>query len=142
MNGSALIKSGVYQSDNASSPGTINILSNQSTVSYPYTSSPSPVQAGALLSFSFPSSVEQRSVLVRFGVSFIDTSQACLNAEEEVDNWDWASVQRASENKWEDVLSRIEVDTTKENATVVELLYSSVSPYTLWYSSTLIPSMG
>lgn len=67
------------------------------------------------------------SVLSRFGISFISEAQACANAEFEVPTWDWDAVQGASESKWEDVLSRVQVDTSKEDATVVELLYSSVS---------------
>ena len=59
-------------------------------------------------------------------MSFISVDQACANAEEEVPDWDWDAVQAASEQKWEDVLERIQIDTSKENATVVELLYSSV----------------
>lgn len=57
----------------------------------------------------------------------ISADQACSNAEEEVPDWDWDTVQDASRGKWEDVLSRVEIDTEKENATVVELLYSSVN---------------
>ena len=64
--------------------------------------------------------------MARFGVSFISVDQACANAEEEVPDWDWDTVQAASEQKWEDVLERIQIDTSKENITVVELLYSSV----------------
>ena len=52
-----------------------------------------------------------------------------MNAEEEVPDWDWEVVKSASEAKWEEVLSRVEIDTQKENATVVELLYSSVCFY-------------
>lgn len=63
---------------------------------------------------------------MRFGVSFINTDQACANADEEIPDWDWSAVQSASEDKWENVLERIGIDTEKENATVVELLYSSV----------------
>ena len=67
--------------------------------------------------------------MVRFGVSFISAEQACSNAEEEVPDWDWEAVRGASEAKWEEVLSRVEIDTQEENATVVELLYSSVCFY-------------
>lgn len=84
------------------------------------------MQAGALLSFDFASNT-QRAVLVRFGVSFISTDQACANAEEEIPDWDWEAVQSSSVSKWEDVLSRVETNTTVEDPTVVELLYSSVS---------------
>ncbi|EKM58949.1 glycoside hydrolase family 92 protein [Phanerochaete carnosa HHB-10118-sp] len=61
-------------------------------------------------------------------------AQACSNAESEIPDWDWDAVQNASVDKWEDILSRIEIDTTKENSTVVELLYSSL------YRSQLVPA--
>ena len=64
--------------------------------------------------------------MTRFGVSFLSSTQACANAQEEVPDWDWDAVQSASIAKWEDVLQRVSVDTTSEDPTVVELLYSSV----------------
>lgn len=123
-NSQTLVQSGTFQSTNASTPNTINISTSGTLLSFPFTTSLSPVQAGALLQFSTnPSS---HAVLSRFGVSFISVDQACSNAEEEVPDWDWDTVQNASVQKWEDVLERVQVDTTKENDTVVELLYSSV----------------
>ena len=80
------------------------------------------MQAGALLSFNSKSG----TVLTRFGVSFLSSTQACANAQEEVPDWDWDAVQSASIAKWEDVLQKVSVDTTSEDPTVVELLYSSV----------------
>lgn len=81
-------------------------------------------------------SPQDNSVLIRFGVSFLNSEQACSNAETEVPSvkpskkssaqWDWNSVQGTSQGLWENVLQRIEIDTKKENSTVVELLYSSV----------------
>lgn len=69
----------------------------------------------------------EHAVLVRFGVSFISTEQACSNAESEIPDWDWDAVLSASVDKWEEVLSRVEINTAVEDPTVVELLYSSVS---------------
>jgi putative alpha-1,2-mannosidase len=111
---------GTYQSINSSDPTDIIVVQNRTALSYGYTSSPSPIQAGGLVSFA------SDVVLARFGVSFISTDQACANAEEEIPDWDWDAVQGASQSKWEDVLSRVIIDTEKENATIVELLYSSV----------------
>lgn len=47
--------------------------------------------------------------------------------DDEIPDWDWEGVQGASRERWEEVLGRVRVDTGKENGTVVELLYSSVS---------------
>jgi putative alpha-1,2-mannosidase len=95
-------------------------------LAFPFKAASSPVnfEAGLLLSFNAHSS---KSILARFGVSFLSSAQACSNAESEIHDWNWKKVQKASESKWEDVLSRIEISTKKENSTVVELLYSSVS---------------
>lgn len=130
----SIAQSGTYASVSPSASANISISTNITSRAFAGTASPSPVQAGALLSFELPEDNVQPSVLVRFGVSFISTVQACANAEEEIPGWDWDAVQTASEDAWEDVLNRITVDTEKENATVVELLYSSL------YRSQLVPA--
>ena len=89
------------------------------------------------MSFNF-SEGDDRSVLVRFGVSFLSTEQACSNAESEIPDLDWNTVQSASVSKWEDVLSRVEINTTVEDPTVVELLYSSVWSHEYVVVCTLI----
>jgi putative alpha-1,2-mannosidase len=121
-----LAQSGTYQSVSLDAPTNISVSSNISALSFPGTPTPSPVQAGGLLSFSFPANTSARVVLARFGVSFISMDQACSNAENEIPAWDFDSVMNASVAKWENVLSRVEIDTKKENSTIVELLYSSV----------------
>ncbi|KAK7050486.1 glycoside hydrolase family 92 protein [Favolaschia claudopus] len=120
---------GTYQSTSLSSPSTLNITVNSTDLNFPWTSnSVSREQAGALISFN------SQTVLARFGVSFHSSDQACANAEAEVPDWNWDTVQNASANAWEDVLSRVTVDTTVEDATVVELLYSSL------YRASLVPA--
>ncbi|KAJ7054106.1 glycosyl hydrolase family 92-domain-containing protein [Mycena amicta] len=119
---------GTYQSKNLSSPSTIIISPNTTSLNFPFTSSVSPEQAGALFGFT------GSTVLARFGVSFHDPDSACANAEEEVPDWDFDAVQRASAAAWEDVLSHIQVDTAAEDATVVQLLYSSM------YRANLVPA--
>lgn len=105
-------------------------------LSFPYeaASSPANFEGGLLLRVN--PNPNDGTVVVRFGVSFLSSQRACQNAEEEVPTlkstrqsstqWDWNSVQSASQNLWEAVLQRIEIDTKTENQTVVELLYSSV----------------
>jgi putative alpha-1,2-mannosidase len=68
----------------------------------------------------------------------ISADKACANAEEEIPSWDWDTVENASVAKWEDVLERVMVDTSKEDATVVELLYSSVSLSLLTFLTLMI----
>ncbi|KAJ3766792.1 glycosyl hydrolase family 92-domain-containing protein [Lentinula raphanica] len=136
------IESGTYQSINSSSPTVFNISLATGTLStsleFPFTSSVSPIQAGGLFGFN------ASQVTARFGISMISSSQACLNAEEEIptstsnnddeETWDWDTVQTASNDAWEGVLSRVLVDVEKENDTVVELLYSSL------YRASLVPA--
>ncbi|KAF7369100.1 Glycoside hydrolase family 92 protein [Mycena venus] len=124
-----IVAFGTYQSTNLTSPSSITITANSTSLNFPWVSdNVSPEQAGALISFN------SNTVLARFGVSFHNPDQACANAEEEVPDWDWDKVQSASAGAWEDVLSRVTVDTTTEDATVVELLYSSL------YRASLVPA--
>ncbi|KAJ7088618.1 glycosyl hydrolase family 92-domain-containing protein [Mycena epipterygia] len=122
-------ESGTYQSANLVAPNNITITPNSFGLDFPFTNSVSPEQAGALISFT-----GSKTVLARFGVSFINPDQACANAEAEVPDWDFGKVQSASAGAWEDVLSRVTVDTATEDATVVELLYSSL------YRASLVPA--
>ncbi|KAI0339451.1 hypothetical protein BDW22DRAFT_1336332 [Trametopsis cervina] len=124
-----LAQFGTYQSVSSQNKASITISSNSTSLSFPFAGKNLGIEAGAILQFS-----GSDTVLARFGVSFISTEQACANAETEISNWDWDSVQASSSAMWEDVLSRIEIDTTAENATVVELLYSSL------YRSHLVPA--
>ncbi|KAG6890043.1 hypothetical protein C0995_012500 [Termitomyces sp. Mi166 len=119
---------GTYQSVSTSTPSDITINSNITFLNFPFHPSVSPIQAGALLSFN------SSTVLTRFGVSFISAQQACANAEEEISDWDWDRVEGASRNAWEEVLGRVETHVQKENATVLELLYSSL------YRASLVPA--
>ncbi|KAF8880515.1 glycosyl hydrolase family 92-domain-containing protein [Infundibulicybe gibba] len=119
---------GTYQSVSANTPTTFSISTKTTSLNFPFTPSVSKIQAGALLSFN------TTSVLSRFGVSFLSSDQACANAEAEIPDWNWNRVQEDSRSKWEDVLERVTVDTTKENPTVVQLLYSSL------YRASLVPA--
>ncbi|KDR79138.1 hypothetical protein GALMADRAFT_137030 [Galerina marginata CBS 339.88] len=123
-----LTQFGTYQSKSSNSPNAITILSSNTSLNYAFTADTLPIQAGAL--FAFNSS----SVTARFGVSFISADQACSNAETEVPDWDWDGIQEASRSKWEDVLSRVAINTQAEDPTVVELLYSSL------YRASLVPA--
>lgn len=129
-NATRLVQFGTYQSTSAASPSTISITPFNSSLSFPLSANTNPIQAGALLEFSAPAgspSSISSTVTARFGVSFISSFQACLNAEAEVPTWDWDAVQEASREKWENVLERVILPNLQtEDATVVQLLYSSV----------------
>ncbi|KAJ8082572.1 hypothetical protein PM082_008427 [Marasmius tenuissimus] len=123
-----IVEIGTYQSTNSSTPTNLTISTSITSLSFPFTSTVSKIQAGGILSFN--SSI----VTARFGISFISSDQACKNAEAEVPDWDWEAIQAASKSKWEEVLQRVQVDTDIEDESVVEMLYSSL------YRASLVPA--
>ncbi|KAF8994041.1 glycosyl hydrolase family 92-domain-containing protein [Cyathus striatus] len=124
----SLIEFGTYKSESSSAANNVTISPFGTSLNFPFTSNTNAIQAGALLSFN------ASSITARFGVSFISSEQACVNANEEIPDWNWDGVQEASRSKWADVLNRVDVDTTVEDKTVVELLYSSL------YRASLVPA--
>ncbi|KAF9479830.1 hypothetical protein BDN70DRAFT_806378 [Pholiota conissans] len=137
-NATRLTQFGTFHSTSSSTPTTISITPLNTSLSYPFSSSTNPIQAGALLEFSAPAGTttsSSSSITARFGVSFISSAQACLNAEAEVPTWDWNSIQEASQQKWENVLERVMLPNLQnEDITVVQLLYSSL------YRASLVPA--
>lgn len=67
------------------------------------------IPAGAWTQFHPPAN---NYILVRVGVSFINTSQACHNAETEIPDFDFSKVLNAAEEAWREKLSVIQVDAT------------------------------
>lgn len=65
------------------------------------------------------------SILARVGVSFISSEQACANAEEEIPDFDFERVRSASRSQWNELLGRVQVDTTNVDPEIVDLFYSS-----------------
>lgn len=65
------------------------------------------------------------SILARVGVSFISSEQACANAEEEIPDFDFERVRSASRAQWNELLGRVQVDTTNVDPEIVDLFYSS-----------------
>lgn len=65
-------------------------------------------------------------ILVRMGMSFISSQQACANAEEEIPDYNMTRVASSSVAQFEDILNRIRVNTTHVSDDTVKLFYSSV----------------
>lgn len=65
------------------------------------------------------------SILARVGVSFISSEQACANAEDEIPDFDFERVRSASRAQWNELLGRVQVDTTNVDPEIVDLFYSS-----------------
>lgn len=66
------------------------------------------------------------SILVRIGVSFISSDQACANAASEVPDFDFSGTRTAAFNEWNELLGRIKVDTNGVKDDIVSLFYSSL----------------
>ncbi|OJT03625.1 hypothetical protein TRAPUB_5653 [Trametes pubescens] len=81
-------------------------------------------QIGALFTFA-PNGNGTTSILARVGVSFISSEQACANAEEEIPDFDFERVRSASRAQWNELLGRVQVDTSNVDPEIVDLFYSS-----------------
>ncbi|KAH6901837.1 glycosyl hydrolase family 92-domain-containing protein [Coprinopsis sp. MPI-PUGE-AT-0042] len=90
-------------------------------------------EMGALLTFA-PSPSGTTSILVRVGVSFISSEQACQSAEQEIPDYGFDRVHKESRKQWNDVLGRIQVDPEGVPRDTVELFYSSV------YRTHIVPA--
>jgi putative alpha-1,2-mannosidase len=88
-----------------------------------------PYQSGAL--FSYEGNPEE--VILRVGISFVSTDQACANAEEEIGTSSFEEIQKASKALWQEKLSKIEIDVVNTPSNVTEMLYSSL------YRASLTP---
>lgn len=64
------------------------------------------VQGGAYAKFDVSSKNE---ALVRVGLSFMNVSQACGNAESEIPTFDFSAVKRSAENEWRKKLGAISI---------------------------------
>lgn len=94
-------------------------------VIYSYRASGFIDELGALLTFN-PAPSGKTTILARVGVSLISSEQACANAEEEIPDFNFDEVHRNARAQWNDLLSRVQVDTTGVPKETVELFYSSV----------------
>ncbi|GLB36560.1 putative glycoside hydrolase family 92 protein [Lyophyllum shimeji] len=83
-------------------------------------------EMGALFTFPPAPRNARTSILVRVGVSFISSQQACANADEEIPDFGFEKVRTEAQEQWNDVLGRIQVDTHGVDKETVQLFYSSL----------------
>ncbi|KDR66497.1 hypothetical protein GALMADRAFT_147915 [Galerina marginata CBS 339.88] len=83
-------------------------------------------EMGAIFTFNPAPSNKPTSILARVGVSFISSAQACANAQEEIPDFDFDKVHAANRAQWNDLLGRIQVDTTGVSLETTQLFYSSL----------------
>ncbi|KAF9243817.1 glycoside hydrolase family 92 protein [Melanogaster broomeanus] len=93
-------------------------------------------EMGALLGFppSSNSTEETSTILARVGVSFLSSNQACSNAESEIPGFDFDDTWATARNAWNDLLSRVQVDTQAVDAEIIDLFYSSL------YRTHIVPA--
>ncbi|OJA12651.1 hypothetical protein AZE42_08696 [Rhizopogon vesiculosus] len=97
-----------------------------------------PYESGAL--FSYDGNPEQ--VILRVGVSFVSTDQACANAEEEIGTMSFQEIQLASKALWQEKLSKIEIDVVNTPANVTEMFYSSLYRASLTPNNATLETQG
>lgn len=83
-------------------------------------------ELGALLTFAPAPGGGKTVILARAGVSFISRAQACSNANSEIPDYNFDAVHSANRAQWNELLSRIQVDTTGVATEIVQLFYSSL----------------
>jgi len=91
---------------------------------------------GALFTFNPNPNNGPTTILARVGVSFISSAQACQNAQAEIPDFNFDGVHAANRAQWNDLLGRIQVDTTNVDLETTQLFYSSVR-FSFFKSTTL-----
>jgi predicted alpha-1,2-mannosidase len=72
-------------------------------------------------------------ILIKAGLSGVDTQGARKNLAAEIPGWDFAAVQRAAEERWRAELGKIRVETKSENASQVF--------YSAFYHTMVAPTL-
>ncbi|VUC30410.1 unnamed protein product [Clonostachys rosea] len=82
-----------------------------------------PLPAGAWVRFKQP---ESNSVLARVGLSFFSTSQACKNAESEIQDFDFEGTKQIAEEAWRAKLAPVSVDDTGLDNSIRRIFWSGL----------------
>ncbi|KAG6900776.1 hypothetical protein C0993_002200 [Termitomyces sp. T159_Od127] len=89
-------------------------------------------QSGALFSYNVDQSTKPE-IILRVGVSFVSTEQACANAENEVGDATFEQIHANAKTQWQEMLNKVEIDIANTPENITELLYSSL------YRASLTP---
>ncbi len=85
---------------------------------------------GAYISFHLP---KNKKVKMKSSISYVSTYNALLNLNTEIPDWNFDKVHSYVKNEWENVLSRIKVDTDNKD--------DKITFYTALYHSFLAPNV-
>lgn len=83
-----------------------------------------PLPGGAFIRFETAD-----PVLARVGLSFISTEQACANAESEIPDYDFDSIEQAATDAWSEKLSPIAISQGGVDDDYVKNFYSGIYRY-------------
>ncbi|KAF9531262.1 glycoside hydrolase family 92 protein [Crepidotus variabilis] len=83
-------------------------------------------EMGGIFTFNASPSSDTTSILARIGVSFISYTQACSNAKSEIPDFDFDKVHKDARDSWNELLGRVQVDTTGVDEEITKLFYSSL----------------
>ena len=81
------------------------------------------VQGGAFVRFYPP---PDNTILARIGISFVNSEQACANAESEIPTFNFESTYSTAVNIWKEKLSPIRVSREGVNSSLLTIFYSGV----------------
>ncbi|KAH8681684.1 alpha-1,2-mannosidase-like protein [Xylariales sp. PMI_506] len=79
--------------------------------------------AGGWVQFYKP---EKGEIMARVGLSFLSTERACDNAQDEIPDFDFDGVVKASRDAWRDKLSVIQIDSTGVNNDLLKTFWSGI----------------
>ncbi|RYP37053.1 hypothetical protein DL767_003116 [Monosporascus sp. MG133] len=114
--GAEIRDTGVFQNNRAGSePKTLRTFADK--VNRP------PLPGGAWVQFHAP---ESNQILVRVGLSFFSTDQACSNAEKEIPRFDFEATRNDAEDAWREKLSSVDVDSGGVDASLQRLFWSGM----------------
>jgi predicted alpha-1,2-mannosidase len=84
-------------------------------------------KTGAFFCFDIP---EKDTIELKIGISFISALKAKQNIDEEIPHWDFTKVRSETQNRWENLLKRLEIDASEDQKKMF---------YTALYHTMLMP---
>lgn len=125
-----ILEGGVYAGDSLLAEGTLSIDTPNDGQAFAkgFVPNKNLHEVGAYVKFHVEAG---ETVLVKAASSFTDVEHACLNLAQEIPAWDFAAVQQALTEQWQQTLSRVEAKSTDD-----ALLTSF---YTSLYHASFLP---
>ncbi|RYP90953.1 hypothetical protein DL770_002958 [Monosporascus sp. CRB-9-2] len=81
---------------------------------------------GEITGFSHMHDSGTGGILVRVGLSFFSTDQACSNAEKEIPRFDFEATRNDAEDAWREKLSSVDVDSSDIDTSLQRLFWSGM----------------